>query len=89
MADLENTTNLVEVTNCAVNASKTDRLGVDARARVTARIVNGTWALRKGDRAGRPARSPRTSINATSRSAYQPAGGAIGGPGGGPYLRGP
>jgi len=41
---LENTKSL-EVTNGAVNMSKTDHLGLDARARVMVQIVNGKWVL--------------------------------------------
>ena len=43
---LENTKNL-EVTNGAVNMSKTDHLGLDSRARVMVQIVNGKWVLQK------------------------------------------
>jgi branched-chain amino acid transport system substrate-binding protein len=41
---LEQTKNL-DVTNGAVNMSKTDHLGLDARARVMVKIQNGAWAL--------------------------------------------
>jgi branched-chain amino acid transport system substrate-binding protein len=41
---LENTQSL-EVTNGVVNMSKTDHLGLDARARVMVQIVNGKWVL--------------------------------------------
>jgi len=41
---LEATRNL-EVSNGAVNMSKTDHLGLDARARVMVRIQNGKWVL--------------------------------------------
>jgi branched-chain amino acid transport system substrate-binding protein len=41
---LENTRNF-EVTNGAVNMSKTDHLGLDSRARVMTRIENGKWVL--------------------------------------------
>ena len=41
---LENTKNL-EVTNGAVNMSKTDHNGFDARARVMVTISNGQWKL--------------------------------------------
>ena len=43
---LENTKDL-EVTNGAVNMTKTDHLGLDARARVMTRIENGKWVLQK------------------------------------------
>ena len=43
---LENTRNL-EVTNGAVNMSKTDHLGLDSRARVMVQIVNGKWVLQR------------------------------------------
>src|SRR5437867_2463144 len=43
---LENTKNL-EVTNGAVNMSKTDHLGLDSRARVMVQIQNGKWVLQK------------------------------------------
>jgi len=43
---LENTKNL-EVSNGAVNMSKTDHLGLDARARVMTRIENGKWVLQR------------------------------------------
>jgi branched-chain amino acid transport system substrate-binding protein len=43
---LENTKNL-EVTNGAVNMSKTDHLGLDSRARVMVQIRNGKWVLQK------------------------------------------
>jgi branched-chain amino acid transport system substrate-binding protein len=43
---LENTKNL-EVSNGAVNMSKTDHLGLDSRARVMTRIENGKWVLQK------------------------------------------
>ena len=43
---LENTKNL-EVTNGAVKMTKTDHLGLDARARVMTRIENGKWVLRR------------------------------------------
>ncbi|HEV3241257.1 MAG TPA: ABC transporter substrate-binding protein [Casimicrobiaceae bacterium] len=43
---LENTRNL-EVSNGAVNMSKTDHLGLDARARVIVQIQNGKWVLRQ------------------------------------------
>jgi branched-chain amino acid transport system substrate-binding protein len=41
---IESTKNL-EVSNGAVNMSKTDHLGLDARARVMTRIQGGKWAL--------------------------------------------
>ena len=41
---LEQTKGL-EVTNGAVNMSKTDHLGLDARARVMVQIQNGKWVL--------------------------------------------
>jgi len=41
---LEQTKNL-DVTNGAVNMSKTDHLGLDARARVMVKIQNGAWVL--------------------------------------------
>lgn len=41
---LESTKNL-EVTNGAVNMSKTDHLGLDSRARVMVEVVNGKWVL--------------------------------------------
>ncbi|HMC62548.1 MAG TPA: ABC transporter substrate-binding protein, partial [Candidatus Solibacter sp.] len=41
---LEQTQGL-EVTNGAVNMSKTDHLGLDARARVMVQIQNGKWVL--------------------------------------------
>ena len=41
---LEGTKGL-EVTNGAVNMSKTDHLGLDSRARVMVRIQNGKWVL--------------------------------------------
>ncbi len=43
---LENTKNL-EVSNGAVNMSKTDHLGLDSRARVMVQIVNGKWVLQR------------------------------------------
>ncbi len=43
---LEATKNL-EVTNGAVNMSKTDHLGLDSRARVMVQIQNGKWVLQK------------------------------------------
>jgi len=43
---LENTRNL-EVSNGAVNMSKTDHLGLDSRARVMTRIENGKWVLQR------------------------------------------
>ena len=43
---LENTKNL-EVTNGAVNMSKTDHLGLDSRARVMVQIQNGKWVLQR------------------------------------------
>jgi branched-chain amino acid transport system substrate-binding protein len=43
---LENTKNL-EVSNGAVNMSKTDHLGLDSRARVMTRIENGKWVLQR------------------------------------------
>jgi branched-chain amino acid transport system substrate-binding protein len=43
---LEATKNL-EVTNGAVNMSKTDHLGLDARARVMVQIQNGKWVLQR------------------------------------------
>jgi branched-chain amino acid transport system substrate-binding protein len=43
---LEQTKGL-EVTNGAVNMSKTDHLGLDARARVMVQIQNGKWVLQK------------------------------------------
>src|SRR6266436_3956504 len=43
---LEATKNL-EVTNGAVNMSKTDHLGLDSRARVMVQIVNGKWVLQR------------------------------------------
>jgi len=43
---LEATRNL-EVSNGAVNMSKTDHLGLDARARVMVQIQNGRWVLQK------------------------------------------
>jgi branched-chain amino acid transport system substrate-binding protein len=43
---LENTKDL-EVSNGAVNMTKTDHLGLDARARVMTRIENGKWVLQK------------------------------------------
>jgi branched-chain amino acid transport system substrate-binding protein len=43
---LEQTKGL-EVTNGAVNMSKTDHLGLDARARVMVQIQNGRWVLQK------------------------------------------
>ena len=43
---LEQTRNL-EVSNGAVNLSKTDHLGLDARARVMVQIQNGKWVLQK------------------------------------------
>jgi branched-chain amino acid transport system substrate-binding protein len=43
---LENTKNL-EVSNGAVNMSKTDHLGLDARARVMTQIQGGKWVLQK------------------------------------------
>ena len=41
---LEQTKGL-EVTNGAVNMSKTDHLGLDARARVMVQVQNGKWVL--------------------------------------------
>ncbi len=41
---LENTKNL-EVSNGAVNLSKTDHLGLDSRARVMVQVKNGKWVL--------------------------------------------
>jgi len=38
-------TKALEVTNGAVNMSKTDHLGLDARARVMVQIQNGKWVL--------------------------------------------
>ena len=43
---LEATKNL-DVTNGAVNMSKTDHLGLDSRARVMVQIQNGKWVLQK------------------------------------------
>jgi len=43
---LENTKNL-EVSNGAVNMSKTDHLGLDSRARVMVQIQNGKWVLQR------------------------------------------
>jgi branched-chain amino acid transport system substrate-binding protein len=43
---LENTKNL-DVSNGAVNMSKTDHLGLDSRARVMTRIENGKWVLQR------------------------------------------
>jgi branched-chain amino acid transport system substrate-binding protein len=43
---LENTNNL-EVSNGAVNMSKTDHLGLDARARVMVQIRDGKRVLQK------------------------------------------
>ena len=43
---LENTKNL-EVSNGAVNMSKTDHLGLDSRARVMVQVQNGKWVLQK------------------------------------------
>ena len=43
---LEGTRNL-DVSNGAVNMSKTDHLGLDARARVMVQIQNGKWVLQK------------------------------------------
>jgi branched-chain amino acid transport system substrate-binding protein len=43
---LEATKNL-EVSNGAVNMSKTDHLGLDSRARVMVQIQNGKWVLQK------------------------------------------
>jgi branched-chain amino acid transport system substrate-binding protein len=43
---LENTKNL-EVSNGAVNMTKTDHLGLDSRARVMTQIQNGKWVLQK------------------------------------------
>jgi branched-chain amino acid transport system substrate-binding protein len=43
---LEATKNL-EVTNGAVNMSKTDHLGLDSRARVMVQVQNGKWVLQK------------------------------------------
>ena len=43
---LESTRNL-EVSNGAVNMSKTDHLGLDARARVMVRIHDGKWVLQR------------------------------------------
>ncbi|MDQ2961903.1 MAG: ABC transporter substrate-binding protein [Pseudomonadota bacterium] len=43
---LENTKSL-EVTNGAVNMSKTDHLGLDSRSRVMVQIQNGKWVLQK------------------------------------------
>ena len=43
---IEGTRNL-EVSNGAVNMSKTDHLGLDARARVMVQIQNGKWVLQK------------------------------------------
>jgi len=43
---LENTRNL-DVSNGAVNMSKTDHLGLDSRARVMTRIENGKWVLQR------------------------------------------
>ena len=43
---LEGTKNL-EVSNGAVNMSKTDHLGLDSRARVMVQIQNGKWVLQK------------------------------------------
>ena len=43
---IENTKNL-EVTNGAVNMSKTDHLGLDSRSRVMVQIQNGKWVLQK------------------------------------------
>ena len=43
---LEATHNL-EVSNGAVNLSKTDHLGLDSRARVMVRVENGKWVLQK------------------------------------------
>jgi branched-chain amino acid transport system substrate-binding protein len=43
---IEGTRNL-EVSNGAVNMSKTDHLGLDARARVMVQVRNGKWVLQK------------------------------------------
>jgi len=43
---IENIRNL-EVTNGAVNMSKTDHLGLDSRARVMVQIQNGKWVLQR------------------------------------------
>jgi len=43
---LESTKNL-DVSNGAVNMSKTDHLGLDSRARVMTRIENGKWVLQR------------------------------------------
>ncbi|MDQ6620520.1 MAG: ABC transporter substrate-binding protein [Pseudomonadota bacterium] len=43
---IENTKNL-EVTNGVVNMSKTDHLGLDARARVMTQVQGGKWLLQK------------------------------------------
>jgi len=43
---LEATKNL-EVTNGAVNMSKTDHLGLDSRARVMVQVQNGKWVLQR------------------------------------------